>query len=143
MEATTRAKVNNKYLRMALRKIESEDFCEQIQHRHVAVIAKAGRILAVGRNRNKTHPEAVTLNEDGDRILKSIHAELDAIFKVKNKEQLRGATIYVARKGRSGHPGMSCPCKMCQGLINKYGLKRAVFTTDYGTGTIEFTGEAV
>ena len=128
METTNPPTVNNKYLRMALRKIESEDFSEKIQHRHVAVIAKAGRILAVGRNRNKTHPESITLDENGDRILKSIHAELDA--------------IYVARLGRDGDPGMSCPCTMCQSLINKYGLKRAVFTTDYGTGTLEFTGEA-
>ena len=142
MEPAATPTINNKYLRMALRKIESEDFSEKIQHRHVAVIAKAGRILSVGRNRNKTHPESVTLNENGDRVLKSIHAELDAICKVKNKEQLKGATIYVARLGRSGHPGMSCPCTMCQGLINKYGLKRAVFTTDYGTGTLNFTGEA-
>ena len=142
METTNPPTINNKYLRMALRKIESEDFSEKIQHRHVAVIAKVGRILAVGRNRNKTHPESITLDDNGDRILKSIHAELDAIFKVKNKEQLKGATIYVARLGRGGDPGMSCPCTMCQSLINKYGLKRAVFTTDYGTGTLDFTGEA-
>ena len=143
METTTSPTINNKYLRMALRKIESEDFSEKIQHRHVAVIAKAGRILAVGRNRNKTHPESITLDENGDRILKSIHAELDAIFKVKNKEQLKGATIYVARLGRGGDPGMSCPCTMCQALINRYGLKRAVFTTDYGIGVLEFTGEEI
>jgi deoxycytidylate deaminase len=83
------------------------------------------------------------LDENGDRILKSIHAELDAIFKVKNKEQLKGATIYIARLGRNGYPGMSCPCRMCQSLISKYGLKRAVFTTDYGIGVLEFTGEEV
>jgi deoxycytidylate deaminase len=141
METTNPPTVNNKYLRMALRKIESEDFSEKIQQRHVAVIAKAGRILAVGRNRNKTHPESITLDENGDRILKSIHAELDAIFKVKNKDQLKGATIYIARLGRNNEPGMSCPCKMCQGLISKYGLKKAVFTTEYGTGTLEFRGE--
>ena len=143
METTNPPTINNKYLRMALRKIESEDFSEKIQQRHVAVIAKAGRILAVGRNRNKTHPESITLDENGDRILKSIHAELDAIFKVKNKEQLKGATIYVARLGRGGDPGMSCPCTMCQALINRYGLKRAVFTTDYGIGVLEFTGEEI
>jgi deoxycytidylate deaminase len=140
MECEPKTKVHNRYLRLALRKIKSEDYCHQIQHRHVAVIAKAGRILAVGRNRNKTHPDAI-FYENGERILKTIHAELDAISKVKNKDQLRGATIYVARLGRSGHPGMSCPCKMCQKLINRYGLKRAVFTTEYGSGTLEFTGE--
>ena len=140
MECDPSRKISNRFLRLALRKIENEDYCDHIQHRHVAVIAKAGRILAVGRNRNKTHPASV-LHEDGKRILKTIHAELDAISKVKNKDQLRGATIYVARIGRSGYPGMSCPCKMCQELINRHGLKRAVFTTDYGSGTLEFAGE--
>ena len=140
MEYDPNRKISNRYLRLALRKIKSENYCEEIQHRHVAVIVKAGRILAVGRNRNKTHPDSV-LYEDGERILKTIRAEHDAISRVKNKSQLRGATIYVARLGRSGIPGMSCPCKMCQDLINKYGLKRAVYTTECGSETLEFTGE--
>ena len=139
MESDPTKEVSNKFLRMALRRILNEEYSAHIQHRHAAIIVKSGRVLSMGRNRNKTHPDSV-LYEDGEKILKTIHAELDAISKVKNKEQLRGATIYVARLGRSGHPGMSCPCKMCQQLINKYGFKRAVFTTDYGSGTLEFPG---
>ena len=140
MESNPKNKVNNKFLRMALKRILNEDYSEHIQHRHAAVIVKSGRVLSVGRNRNKTHPDSV-LYEDGEKILKTIHAELDAISRVKNKEQLKGATIYVARLGRNGHPGMSCPCKMCQHLIDRHHLKRAVFTTEYGTGTLEFQGE--
>ena len=140
MESDPKKKVSNKFLRMALRRILNEEYSKQIQHRHAAVIVKAGRVLSIGRNRNKTHPESV-LVEEGERITKTIHAELDAISRIKNKEQLRGATIYVARLGRNGHPGMSCPCSMCQKLIDKYGLKRAVFTTDYGSGILEFAGD--
>ena len=132
-------KVSNKFLRMALKRILSEEYSDHIQHRHAAIIVKSGRVLSIGRNRNKTHPESIFI-EEGERIAKTIHAELDAISRVKNKEQLKGATIYVARLGRNGHPGMSCPCKMCQELIDKYELKRAVFTTDYGSGTLEFAG---
>ena len=47
----TRPTIDNKYLRLALRKIDGEDYSEKIQHRHAAVIVKAGRILSVGRNR--------------------------------------------------------------------------------------------
>ena len=140
MEYDPKNKVSNKFLRLALRRILSEDYSDHIQHRHAAVVVKAGRVLSIGRNRNKTHPESI-LVEEGQQITKTIHAELDAISRVKNKDQLRGATIYVARLGRNGHPGMSCPCKMCQQLINKHGLKRAVFTTEYGSGTLEFNGE--
>jgi deoxycytidylate deaminase len=142
MEYDPTSKVSNKFLKLALRRILNKRYSDHIQHRHAAVIVKAGRVLAIGRNRNKTHPDSV-LYADGERILKTIHAELDAISRVKNKEQLKGATIYVARLGRNGHPGMSCPCKMCQQLINKYGLKRAVFTTDYGSGSLEFQGEEI
>jgi len=140
MEYDPKSQVSNKFLKLALRRIHGEDYNENIQHRHAAVVVKGGRVLAVGRNRAKTHPDSI-FYEDGQRILKSIHAELDAISRVKNKEQLRGATIYVARLGRAGSPGMSCPCKMCQQLINKHGLKRAIFTTEYGSGTLEFSGE--
>ncbi len=140
MEYDPKDKVSNKFLRLALRRILSEEYSDHIQHRHAAVVVKAGRVLSIGRNRNKTHPESI-LVEEGQQITKTIHAELDAISRVKNKDQLRGATIYVARLGRNGHPGMSCPCKMCQQLINKHGLKRAVFTTEYGSGTLEFNGE--
>ena len=140
MEYDPTQKISNKFLKLALRRILNESYSDHIQHRHAAVVVKAGRVLSIGRNRNKTHPDSV-LYSDGERILKTIHAEFDAISRVKNKEQLRGATIYVARLGRNGHPGMSCPCKMCQQLINKHGLKRAVFTTEYGSGTLEFNGE--
>ena len=140
MESDPTNKVSNKFLRMAIKRILNEDYSENIQHRHAAIVVKSGRVLSVGRNRHKTHPDSV-LYEGGKRILKTIHAELDAISRVKNKEQLKGATIYIARLGRNGHPGMSCPCKMCQQLIDRHALKRAVFTTEYGTGTLDFQGE--
>ena len=140
MEYDPTNEISDKFLRLALRRISGERYSDHIQHRHAAIIVKGGRVLAIGRNRDKTHPSSVFYN-NGERILKTIHAELDAISRVKDKRQLRGATIYVARMGRSGHPGMSCPCEMCQDLINKYGFKKAVYTTDYGTGVLEFTGE--
>ena len=141
MEYDPTDKVSNKFLKLALRRILNKRYSDHIQHRHAAVIVKAGRVLSIGRNRDKTHPDAVGVDEKGKVFTRTIHAEMDALSKVKNKDHLKGATIYVARKGRNDEAGMSCPCKMCQGLINKYGLKRAVFTTDYGTGTIDFTGE--
>ena len=141
MEYDPKNEIRNKFLKLALRRIDGEEYSQGIIHRHAAVIVKAGRVLSVGRNRDKTHPDAVGVDEDGEVFTRTIHAEMDAFSRVKNKNHLKGATIYVARKGRNDEAGMSCPCKMCQGLISKYGLKKAVFTTEYGTGTIEFTGE--
>ena len=141
MESDPTNEIRNKFLKLALRRIDGEDYSQEIQHRHAAVIVKAGRVLSVGRNRDKTHPDSVGVDEGGELFTRTIHAEMDAILKVKNKEHLKGATIYVARKGRNQKPGMSCPCKMCQGLISKYGLKKAVFTTENGVGVLEFEGE--
>ena len=141
MESDPTNEISNKFLKLALRRIDGEEYSQDIQHRHAAIVVKAGRVLSVGRNRDKTHPDAVGIDEDGEVFTRTIHAEMDAISRVKNKQHLKGATIYVARKGRNQKAGMSCPCKMCQGLISKYGLKRAIFTTDYGTGMLEFDGE--
>lgn len=139
----TKTRPKNKYIRLALRQIDRAEYDPSLLHRHVAVVAKGGRILATGRNRYKTHPNSRLIDEDGKTYCRSVHAEMDAISKVSDKSKLRGATIYIARKGRNNEPGMSCPCKMCQAVIDKYGLKSAVFTTEYGTGTMEFPGEPV
>jgi len=141
MESDPTNEICDKFLKLALRRIDGEDYSQDIHHRHAAVIVKAGRVLSVGRNRDKTHPDSVGVDEDGELFTRTIHAEMDAILKVKNKEHLKGATIYVARKGRNQKAGMSCPCKMCQGLISKYGFKKAVFTTEHGVGVLEFDGE--
>ena len=141
MESDPTNEIRNKFLKLALRRIDGEEYSQDIQHRHAAVVVKAGRVLSVGRNRDKTHPDSVGIDEAGESFTRTIHAEMDAILKVKNKDHLKGATIYVARKGRNQKAGMSCPCKMCQGLINKYGLKKAVFTTEHGVGVLEFDGE--
>jgi len=141
MESDPTNEIRNKFLKLALRRIDGEEYSQDIQHRHAAVVVKAGRVLSVGRNRDKTHPDSVGIDETGESFTRTIHAEMDAILKVKNKDHLKGATIYVARKGRNQKAGMSCPCKMCQGLINKYGLKKAVFTTEHGAGVLEFDGE--
>jgi deoxycytidylate deaminase len=131
----------NKYIRIALRQIDRTEYDPSLLHRHAAVVAKGGRVLSTGRNRKKTHPGSRTVGRDGEEYCCSVHAEMDAIARVSDKAKLRGATIYIARKGRNNEPGMSCPCKMCQSLISESGIKRAVFTTEYGTGTMEFTGE--
>ena len=131
----------NKFLSAAIRKIDSSNSDYSVQHRHAAVIVKGGRVLSSGVNRIKTHPNAVVEDEDGELICKSIHAEMDAISRVKNKDQLKGATIYVARKGRSDKVGMSLPCTMCQRALRKHGLSKAVFTTEHDRGVIYFGNE--
>ena len=77
----------NKFLKAAIRKIDSANSDYSIQHRHAAIIVKSGRVLSSGVNRIKTHPDAVVEADDGEVICKSIHAEMDAILKVKNNSE--------------------------------------------------------
>ena len=97
MEHDPTNEIRNKFLKLALRRIDGEEYSDHIQHRHAAVIVKAGRVLSIGRNRNKTHPDSVGIDDDGEVFTKTIHAGMDAILRVKNKSHLKGATIYVAR----------------------------------------------
>ena len=65
MESDPTNEISNKFLRLALRRIDGEEYSQDIQHRHAAIVVKAGRVLSVGRNRDKTHPDAVGIDEDG------------------------------------------------------------------------------
>lgn len=94
------------------------------RHKLGAVIVKKGRVLSVGYNKpHKTHPKSNTR-------FKTIHAEFDAILGC-NPEDLKGATLYVVRKAKSG-PNMAKPCDCCMELIEMVGIKRVVYSTHDG-----------
>lgn len=97
-----------------------------------AVITKGGRVLAVGHNQVRGYKSCPT-----DRVWKnSLHAEQDAILKLLNKKKLAsliGSTLHVSRIKKNGEPGLACPCKTCQLLIDAVGIKVVYFTTNEGT----------
>jgi len=90
-----------------------------------AVIVKGNRVLSIGVNKNKTHPKQI--NPHTNKIGNSTHAELDAILGV-SKENLQGATIYVARQTADGKPANAKPCKCCMKVIEAAGISRVFFT---------------
>lgn len=101
-----------------------------------AVIVSNGKVISTGWNQEKTHP-FVKLNgqyktADGWHIAKNIHAEVAAVFKIKNKESLEGATIIVYRQGKNGDMLNSRPCPMCEKVLRQYGFKKMIFTVDGG-----------
>jgi deoxycytidylate deaminase len=95
---------------------------------HGAVLMRAGRVLGTGFNRNRNHPSVVS----EEHILEgcSTHAEEMAIKDANYNA--KGATLYVARVNRNGEDRDSMPCKRCQKLIEKVGIKKVVYTTSYG-----------
>ena len=89
-----------------------------------AVIASGRKLLGLGCNNiRKTHPASNT-------PFGHIHAELAAMLNART--DLSGTTLYVYRGGKDDKPLMSKPCKHCQALIKKEGIKYIVFSTNGG-----------
>ena len=58
------------------------------------------------------------------------HAECNAVQKARSKIDLRGAKIFVARIRPRGELGMAKPCVLCQHVLARYGIQRALFSID-------------
>ena len=82
--------------------------------KHGAVVVRGGSVISVGVNKNRNHPTMVPSEHIKTHC--SVHAEVDALRKVKNT---KGATIYVARVGKNGQDRMSRPCDRCHDVIRK------------------------
>lgn len=117
------------FLRVALESINT--MTEGLNAHHAAVIVKGGNILSIGINRPKMNSYVKFYGNHEN--CGSIHAELDAIFRVRRKIDLSGCKLYVARLTKRGVVGMSAPCGMCKRVIQSYGIKRVYYTVDENT----------
>lgn len=89
-----------------------------------AVIASGKKMLGLGHNNvTKTHPASNT-------PYSHIHAELAAMLNART--DLTGTTLYVFRGGKNDRPLISKPCKHCQALIAKAGIKTVIFSVNGG-----------
>jgi len=94
------------------------------QHRLSATILYKGRPLAFGVNhQTKTNPKIKRYC-----CLKTQHAEMDAIWKVRNKELLKGSTIVIYRQDRHGNYAKSRPCSACMAMIKEYRIKTILYS---------------
>ena len=110
---------------------------DEMDYKHYAVITKAGRIISSGRNNMKSTPfamrplnclhKAEIFNDD----LRTMHAEMSAIKKVKNKDRLKGASIFVYSLNRRGELRISRPCSLCLHYIKEYEISK-IYYTDKG-----------
>lgn len=87
------------------------------------MIVKGGSIISTGINKFRNNPENIP--EDLIKTSCSVHAEVDAIRKVNN---VKGATIYVARVNKAGYGVLSRPCDNCFTEIKKAGIRKVVHT---------------
>lgn len=107
-----------KYLNKA-RDMALKSTCEQ---RIGSVIVLKDKVIALGCNKQKTHPKSPS-------PFKHIHGEFDAIMKAP-KESLAGSSIYVYRITIGNNQGLSKPCKNCLDFIRKCGIVKVYYSTE-------------
>ena len=110
---------DRRYLNLALNVAMSSS--ERMKHG--AVIVKGGRVLSVGINKFRNHPAII--ESDMIKTSCSVHAEIDALRKIKDA---RGATIYVARVNKGGLERLSRPCDHCYNAIDRAGISKIIYT---------------
>lgn len=96
---------------------------------HVAFLIKKGKIVHVGWNKNKTHPE--NLNHPYHDGRTGLHAELDVCLK-SGLEDLSTYEMIVIRVDRLGRMCNSRPCNGCQSIINQMGIKKVWYSNIIG-----------
>lgn len=90
--------------------------------KHGALVVKNGRVLGQGVNVRRNLPSDWI---EADAI--SVHAEVMAMARV-NPDNLRGATVYVARTGKCQPHMLSRPCSRCYEALKAAGVKRVIYT---------------
>lgn len=86
------------------------------------VYDKRGRVLAEGKNSYvKSHPMQWKFAKQVGLSQKIyLHAEIDAIRKVKDRSKIHK---IVVERYNSGKPAKSKPCPICEAAISEFGIK--------------------
>lgn len=98
-------------------------------YRHVSILVRGGRIVAVGYNRVKPNPM-----QNPSYVMRTVHSEVD-ISRQIGYNSYKGAILYVTGLTQANHLVFSKPCQSCQKKIEiykDYGLRDVYYTTPYG-----------
>lgn len=123
----------NRYFEFARQSAMAHNYDESMDYRLCAVIVSGGRILSVGFNKRLKNSFVLHFQKGVRDHCQAMHAEQDAIHRVRKKIDLTGAKIYVVRLGGSkdaSHLAMSRPCPMCENVLYRYGITRAFYSID-------------
>jgi hypothetical protein len=103
--------------------------CMQIprQKKHLSLIFHKNRLISVGCNRFKTHPEAKKIGYPFEEM----HSEFDAYRKVPRK--LKGKKLHLLniRFNKEGNLRMAKPCELCLPWCME-AFESIKYTTDEG-----------
>ena len=104
--------------------------------RHFTFIYRGNRLLSVGLNSPKTHPNNLMYRyknrEDMDiSRMVGTHSEMSAVLKM-GEVTPKGLTLVNTRINRKGFLDLSRPCNGCLDMITKMGFREVYHTTREG-----------
>ena len=112
----------NNHFNLALKIAQTIE--HNMRFHHCAILAKKNRVISIGINRGKTHPQCK--NPYGN-----LHAEIDCIIGI-DKESLRNASLIVVRAGGINREQiyLSKPCQHCAAALARTGIKEVYYSID-------------
>jgi deoxycytidylate deaminase len=93
-----------------------------INSKYACIITFRDKIISTGYNKYKPlSTNCIDSNYESNKH--SIHAEKDAIRKIKNKNMLQYCKIYII-KLKNNEIEQGIPCPMCYDLLKKYNITK-------------------
>ena len=108
------------------------DICDSIDRRtrHFAFILNKNKILAIGKNSQKTHP-ILQNNKYGYGSWSKLHAETSAVIKSGEVDHSNNK-LLTFRFDKSNNINIGKPCKYCQRLLKDSNFKEVIYSTNNG-----------
>lgn len=134
------------FLKIATKKSIEHAYDPRLGYNLCAIIVKGGAIISVGFNSITRNSFVDYLACNDHKPFRNRHAEMDCVLKARAKTDLTGCKIYVARTKISGGVGTARPCHLCQNMLTRYGVKRAIYTissTEFGVLNLQRKSDAV
>ena len=102
---------------------------KNVNNSHIAFLVKKNKIVKVGWNRKRTHPE-ISKHPYHDGYV-GTHAELDVILK-HGIDNINDHSMIVLRVDRKGKLANSKPCIGCLSLLKSYNIDNVFFSNTDG-----------
>lgn len=107
---------------------------------HTTFAINKRRVVSIGINNIKTHPNIKKLNyraEDGEdlRDIARTHSELNCILKLQNKidlDKFYNLIFVNIRLDKNGNVKYARPCNGCSHLLKQVGYKKVFYSGDCG-----------
>lgn len=119
----------NRLPEIAFALVPRANFPDDIRARHFAFLLNKSKILNIGWNSYKTHPEVQ--RQGYPWFTRGLHAECHALL-YSGVSSYRNLSLAVLRFNWSDEIDESCPCQSCRRLIDGAGIRDVWYSTKEG-----------